>query len=162
MSTDLASNYIKSRGIQNWPDSSIPVRAIRRGLLVIQYVPDAGTNYSVTGTGFTELDAGNLAGRVALTGRPIRIDLWGNVNKGAGSTVLQLSVTMDGAEVTNTSNGMALVFDTGTAYSVAGWHWVLRPQPGERRFAVVAKVNAGTSTIFGDGANRICMSVEEK
>jgi hypothetical protein len=137
-------------------------RAVRGNRLLIQYVPPTGTNYSVTGTSFTEVDATNLSGHLLCTGRPIRIDLWANVAKGGGSTVLQLSVTMDGVEVTNTSNGMALVFDTGTAYTVSGWHVILTPQPGERLFSVVAKVNAGTSTIFGDGNNRIAMSVKEE
>lgn len=140
---------------------AMDTRGVRGNRLTVQYIPASGTNYSVTATGFTEVDSINLAGRMVCTGRPIRIDLWANVAKGATSTVLQLSVTMDGAEVTNTSNGMALVFDTGTAYTVSGWHVIERPQPGERRFAVVAKVNAGTSTIFGDGANRIAMTVKE-
>lgn len=160
MSTDLSRDYMGQRKIQSWPDGSIPVRAIKRGMLVVQYVPPTGTNYSITDTSFVEVDASNLAGRMTCTGRPIRIDLTATVAK--GTTTIALSVTIDGVEVTNTSNGMAIVFDTATATPVASWHYLMRPQPGERRFAVVAKVNAGTGTIFGDGGNRISMSVEEK
>lgn len=141
---------------------SAEARGLRGNRLVIQYIPATGTNYSITATSFTEVDANNLAGRMVCSGRPIRISIWANVAKGATSTVINLSATMDGAEVTNTSNGMALVFDTASAYTVSGWHYIMAPNPGERRFALVAKVNAGTSTIFGDGGNRICLSVEEE
>lgn len=123
------------------------IQNVRRGKLRLTQHPTL--NYSVSSTTFAEVDTTNLAGEIDCSGRPLRIEICGFVLR--GTTVIQLSVTLDGTEVTGSGNGMAASWSAAAADHICSFFEVT-PTPGRHRLALVAKVDAGTGTIFA-GAN---------
>ena len=120
-------------------------------------------NYLITSTSFVEVDSYYLAGTMACSGRPVRIDVAGGVNIGS-STGIILSAMMDGADVSGyTFNGLAWTYTGGDVW-LSGWH-LMTPPAGLHRFALAARVDSlpsGTGgVIYGDTINPVKIMVME-
>jgi hypothetical protein len=127
-------------------NGGIDANRINRGLLGPLH---GGTsNYSITATTFAEVDSVNLAGTLYCTGRPVLVLVSVTV-VGRGTNQINLSVTMDGTEITGKSNGMTISLLVAQGISALA---LLTPSVGMHRFALVASVDAGTGTVYSDAA----------
>lgn len=136
--------------------AGVPISAIRRGML--GPLMGRSSNYSVTATSFAELDSANLAGVMVCTGRPVLILIAAGVQP---ASALWISVAMDGTEVTG-RGGMAYSIQSAVAGLWLSPWAIVTPRPGPRRFAMVARVNTGTGSIFSDtSGNLVQMTVLE-
>jgi hypothetical protein len=122
-----------------------------------------GPNYSVTSAApaWAEIDSTRLAGAMVCSGRPVRIDISAGATKGTTQSI-QISVAMDGTEVTGVSDGMMWIDATGDQF-LTGWH-VMTPTPGVHRFAMVADVvvaGGSGALLYAGSTDIVQMSVTE-
>jgi hypothetical protein len=135
--------------------SGIPITKIRRGLLG----PLLGgpSNYTITSTTPVEVDGALLAGTLVCTGRPVLVLLAAGV---LPTNTVWLSVAMDGADV-STRGGMTYSQLATTPVPLSSWE-IVAARPGPRRFAMTARVNAGSAVVYSDlSGNRVEMLVVE-
>lgn len=134
-------------------DGSLPIEKLRTNSTYVYLQPDASGGYTITATDWEEVDSVRLAGTINVSGK-LKVLIQANftaVSIITGGT-LKLSITWDGAEVTNSVNGL-FFYNVETPGGATFFTVIEDPTPGLHRFAIVANRATTNGTIYNDANN---------
>lgn len=158
---DFGKRLVKGR-IGNLAGTSggIDIDRVNRGMLGPLFGSKTVGSYPITATSWAEVDSFNLAGTMVCSGRPVMILMALDAAIGSAGNI-EVSVAMDGVEVTGTVDGLGLI-DTASAGDFNLVNWYVKPvSAGQHRFALVAKVNTGSGSIWSSTDDEVRMCVME-
>lgn len=105
----------------------------------------ADSNYAITSTGFSYLDATNLVATITTYGGPVKIEFSGYaVNSTTGYTAIDFEI--DGSRYGSPADGLGKV--RGDVVHSLFFSRVIELSPGLHTIKVMAQVTAGTTTIY--------------
>ena len=138
----------------------LAIENIERGYLATRYT--AGSDYSsLSSTSWVALDSTNLSWSFTASGkRPVELTVSGLVLATATRNI-RLSFLWDGVEVTGTTLGMCLSWDSAATDFLTGVHRI-DPTAGTHTVAVAYSVSGGASgAVSVSGGASLFVSVKE-
>lgn len=138
----------------------LAIENVERGYLATRHT--GGADYTgLSSTTWVALDSTNLSWVVWCSGRrPVELTVSGLVLATSGSNI-RLSFLMDGVEVTGTTLGMCLSWDSAATDFLTGVHRV-DPSPGSHTFQVAYSVSGGSSgAVAVSGGASLFVAVKE-
>lgn len=133
---------------------SIPHNATATARSRVYYSPTAAANYTISATSMTEVDATNLAGKIACSGAPVLLMASIRGVEAGAAAELALGFTFDGAAPAGQASG-AWATESTSFLGASFFVQIPTPRPGTRRFALAAMRVTANGLIYCGGGNSI-------
>lgn len=137
---------------------SIPANTIIRNTTLVQHTE--GSNYTISATTFTEVDATALSGFITCQGGPIILSANLPAVQAGATGSIAVSFSWRGEEVTGVNNGLAITVSTSYV-PMSPWWYIHDPGVGSGRFALLAMRATANGTIYADAGNSIQLLARE-